>query len=294
MNAGRVFPLGFVLLLALAGGAEGAQLAPSWHEAHLARDAYDYEVRQRLVADRSAAGDHAAAFYHAAWLAWFAPREYSGSDAVEGYLRDRGAQDRVRRAPPSALATALAAVDARRVLFETCFNGAIAQQATRLRADIAERLSRAEEWDAKARESDPLVRMALAQLHLALDDALVFENTEASQRARPSVLRQAASRAAAVAAWLPESPGAHRTLAICRARLADLENRRDLWDLAIAEAERAHELDPADPYLSEFLWALHLRAGSFQQAGQWQESAQGTQHKPLSSEPHKSGAPTER
>jgi len=73
-----------------------------------------------------------------------------------------------------------------------------------------------------------------------------------------------------VVAWLPESPGAHRTLAVIRARLAELDNQPELWDLAIAEANRARQLDPADTTLVEFLWTVHLRAGHWAEAKRWQ------------------------
>ncbi|MCJ7822129.1 MAG: hypothetical protein MUQ26_03445, partial [Armatimonadetes bacterium] len=90
------------------------------------------------------------------------------------------------------------------------------------------------------------------------------------RRSRLNILRQAASRAAAVVSWLPDSPGAHRTLAAVRARFAEIDNQPELWDLAIAEADRAYQLDPADASFVEFLWTLHLRAGHWIEAQRWQ------------------------
>jgi hypothetical protein len=69
---------------------------------------------------------------------------------------------------------------------------------------------------------------------------------------------------------LPEAPGAHRTLAIIRARQADLGHDAGQWELAIEEAGRAYALDENDPSLPAFLWGLNLRAGRWEEAEQWQ------------------------
>jgi hypothetical protein len=222
------------------------------------------------VAAYRAAGDYASAYYHAAWLAWLASREYADSENGAAFLREPGARDRAARGRNESLAAVLAATEAQRLLYNTCLNGAIAQQAPRLRRDLADLLARTEKDAAK--QDDPLVRLALAQLGLSLDDALVFENDkEAGPRIRLTVLRGAAARAEAVTSALPESPGAHRMLAIIRGRLAELDNRAALWELAITEAQRAYELDATDPSIVELLWTLHLRAGHREQARLWEK-----------------------
>ena len=239
-------------------------------EAELARDPYAYDVRRRLVAQARAAGDHAVAYYHAAWLAWLAQQQYADSDAGLAYLRDRAARDRASRTAPVSLAPAIAAVEAKELLANSCCNGAIGEQAARLSARITDLIARAEEAEARTGGRDPVARIALAHLYLSLDDAFIFAGASDRRRTRLRTLRQAASRAAAVVAWLPESPGAHRPLAVIRARLAEIDNQPELWDLAIAEADRAHQLDPADTSLVELLWTLHLRAGNWTEASRWQ------------------------
>ena len=231
------------------------------------RHPYDYAARRELVAARRAAGDYASAYYHAAWLAWLASREYA--DDGLAFLRDRGNRDRASHGRTESLTPVLAAVEAQQLLGNTCFNGAIAQQAPRLGRDIGELLARAQ--TAASQQDDPLVRLALARLGLTLDDVLVFENATDSRRPRVAVLRAAAGRAEAAAAALPESPGSHRTLALIRGRLAELDNRAALWEVAIAEAQRAYELDSTDPFLVELLWNLHLRAGHWEQAKVWEK-----------------------
>ena len=258
------------LALALCPAAACGSAAPSSLEAQLERAPYDYPARQDLVAAYRESRDYGAAYYHAAWLAWLAAGQYADSDLGWAFLRPREFRDRASRSDTPGLQVILAAVEAQQKLHDTCFNGAIAQQAGRLRKDISDLLARAEQSESDATKNDPVARIALAHLALTLDDALVFEDTSASRRARPPVLRAAASRAAAVAAWLPDAPGPHRTLALIRARLAELDNRPALWDLAIAEAERAFELDPEDPRLAELLWTLHLRAGRWAEAKVWE------------------------
>jgi len=113
-------------------------------------------------------------------------------------------------------------------------------------------------------------RPGLAWTFIVLDTDGGGERRLRGGASRLSVLRTAASRAETVAAWLPEAPGPHRLLAVIRARLAEMDGRGELWELAIAEANRGYELDPADPYLAELLWTLHLRAGDWAEAEAWQ------------------------
>ena len=253
-------------------------------EEQVSRDPYDYAARADLVAAYRGAGDHASAYYHAAWLSWLASREYAESQAGSLSLRDRGLRDRAARmGTKGPVAAAIAAVKAKRLLQATCLNGAIAQQTPRLRAEISDLLAQAERADSETGKADPVATIAVAHLCLALDDVLALEDAPESGRLRSQVLRKAASQATAVVTWLPKSSGAHRTLAIVRARLADLpagrqaglDNRAELWNLATAEGARAQELDPADPALAEVLWVLHLRAGHWAEARKWQGEALG-------------------
>lgn len=236
----------------------------------LDRDPYDYDARRRLVVVCQAAGDHVQAHYQAAWLAWLAPQRYAASSSGAGLLRDRRARDRAagweRSGPVGAV---VAAVSAERSLLDTCLNGAIAQQAGRLRAEVRDSISQVEGAQAGDEHPDPVGRAALARLYLTLDDCLRSENTEASRRARPQALKKAAGLADAVAQSLPKSPGAHRQLAIIRARLAELEDRPELWEMAIEQAKTAQALDPGDQPLTEMIWALLLRAGQWAEANRW-------------------------
>ncbi len=270
MKAFPLLLLGLTLLPARGAWAESAVTDIAAREAELARDPYAYPTRERLVAEALHAGDYAAAYRHSAWLAWLAPRRYGDSNAGLPLLRDADARRRAARGQAGPVAVVIAAVRAQQLLSNTCFNGAIAQQAPRLRREITDLLARAERAEARDRRPDPLSRIALAHLCLSLDDALAFEAAANARRARLKLLQQAASRAAAVAAWLPESPGPHRTLSVVRARLAELDNRSELWELAIAEAERALQLDPDDTSLLELLWVLNLRAGRWAEAKGWQ------------------------
>ncbi|MFB3880196.1 MAG: hypothetical protein ACE149_02980 [Armatimonadota bacterium] len=241
----------------------------------LARDPYRYPARQLAVRQRRRDRAYAAAYWHAAWLAWLAPRRYASSGEGEAFIRDRGNRDRASSDPAAPLA-AIYAVDARRLLENSALSGTLAQQSPRLRAEIADLLQRAEQQEAAAARDDPVSRVALAQLGLALDDAIQLQRAGPQDAQRLSVLRAAATRAEAVAAWLPDAPGAHRLLAVIRARLADLSpddggsaDAAARWELAIAEAERARQLDPSDAYLTELLWTLHLRAGDWKEAAAW-------------------------
>ncbi|UCC68871.1 MAG: hypothetical protein JSV79_02795 [Armatimonadota bacterium] len=278
MTVRLVMLLGLALLIPVDARAESAPAQIPDRAAELARDPYAYSTRQRLVAEARAAGDYPVAYYHAAWLAWLAPRRSADSDAGLPLLRDKDARKRAAYNQTGPIDAIIAAVEAKQLLANTCLNGAVAQQAGRLRANIADLLARAEEAEAQARHADPAARIALAQLCLSLDDALTFEGAAANHRLRLRVLQQAASRASAVAAWLPECPGPRRTLAAIRARLAELDNRSDLWGLAIADAERAFQLDPDDRSLLELLWVLNLRAGRWTEAASWQARVEPPAH----------------
>ncbi len=229
-----------------------------------------YAERERLVEEAWNAGDYAAAYYHAAWLAWLAPRRHSESSLGAAFLRDTSARTRAARHQTGPVAVVLTAAAAQRLIADSCCNGAVAQQAGRLRSETDRMLARAEKIEAELERPDPVARIALARLCLSLDDALAFEHGPDVRRARLAALRRAVPRAAAVAAWLPESPGAHRTLAVVRSRIAELDSRPETWALAIAAAERAHQVDPDDDGPIELLWALNLRAGNWTDARRWQ------------------------
>jgi hypothetical protein len=246
-------------------------------EKYLARHPYDYPSRQKLVGEYRQLGDYGSAYYHAAWLAWLASREYADSDLGAGFLADREASDRAagdhRR---GAVSIVVGAVEAKRLLHRACLNGTVSQQTARLQRDIRELLARAEQVELERRRHDPVVRIALAHLALSLDDALAFDPAAEHGRARLSILRTAASRASSVSGRLPDCPGPHRLLARIRARMADLEGRRELWELALNDAERGHSLDPSDAAVVEFLWVLNLRAGNWSAAGEWRARVRAT------------------
>jgi hypothetical protein len=266
----RLLPV-LVLVIGWAS-AWGAASAPGGESLRLRalRNPLDWEARQGLVEASRAAGDHLAAYYHAAWLAWLGPRRYA--DVGMGYLRDRRARDRAAAGVHShPAATVVAVLRSRGGLLDTCFNGAIAQQATRLRKEVAHALAQAEKERGSMGAADPVAWSACVWLGLTLDDLLALESAPASSRLRRQVLRKTASQAAAVAARVPDSPGAHRTLAIVRARIAELDNRTELWELAIAEAESAQSLDPDDRDLLAMLWGLNLHAGHWEEARCWRE-----------------------
>jgi hypothetical protein len=281
-----------------AGG--GAPASPEALERVLADDPCEFASRSLAVSGYHEKGEHALAYYHAAWLAWLGPGEFRAGLTGERFLLDREHRDRAAAQGGNELEAVLAAVAARRMVADSCLGGTIAQQASRLRKDIAAMLERAqtaagagggvpfgsapfgsargEQGRRELRQrSDPVSRMALVELALSLDDAMVLEGG-AGDPARLPVLRAAATGAETVAAWLPEAPGPHRTLAIIRARLADLgmgrqagpDTRGELWRMAVAEGQRARQLDPSDPYLAELLWALCLRAGDWEQAAVWE------------------------
>ena len=257
----------FIGLVVLATQATAARWVYDADPA-LGRDPYRYTARQLLV--RQCRGDryYASAYWHAAWLAWFAPQRFANSGEGGAFLRDRGNRDRAASDPAGPLPV-IAAVDARRLLDNSCLSGTLAQQAPRLRREIADLLARAEQQEAAAARDDPVSRIALAHIALALDDALQLDSPSVLTAFRLSLLRTAATRVETVAAWLPDAPGPHRLLAVVRARLAVADGRGEQWDLAIAEANRAYQIDAADPYLTELLWTLHLRAGHWAEAATW-------------------------
>lgn len=263
----RPAPWAALALLSLAAPAACDTAALT---ARVLADRADYEARERLVRAYEQAGDHAAAYYQAAWLAWFAPRERSLSALAWGWLRDRRARDRAAAADQPSVSIVLAAVEARARLDDASLRGVIGQQATRLRRETERALDLAARLESGIRDGDPVARAALVHLCLIVDDLLVLEGDSAADRARRSVLREAAPRAAAVAAWLPDAPGAQLLLATVRARLADLEGGADRWAMAIDACLRAHELDPGDSLIPEMLWGLALRAGRWEEARQWQ------------------------
>jgi len=243
-------------------------------------DPYDYRAREQLVRTHRQSGNYAAAYYHAAWLAWLAPRRYAASDAGTTFLRDRRGRDQASWAASEAVAVAAAAVNAERLLFDASLDGAIPGQSTRLRAEVTEMLGSAEETDRRLARPDPVARMALAHLYLTLDDCLLLDIAPDSARERPRLLQRAVTLASAVAERLPKCPGAHLTLAIARARLAAIDNRAELWSMAIEECELAQALDPYNPDLSPMIWTLHLRAGQWDEAKRWETGGPPVSPKP--------------
>lgn len=240
-------------------------------EARLAKDPYDYAARARLLEAYRDARAYSAAYSQAAWLAWFAPSGDPARACGAAYLRDRRSRDRAGAEQRGAAAVALTAVQAEELLYNTCLNGAIAEQTPRLRGEVSELIARAGREEARLR-GDPVARAALVRLYLTLDDILAIEGSPDALRARQGLLKDAAARAATVAAWLPDSPGAHRLAGVVRARLADIDPRADMWDLALSECERAHQLDPSDSSLVEMLWVLNLRAGRWERAAHWEST----------------------
>ena len=253
--------------------------SPEAIERILADSPCDFESRSLAVSGYHDEGQYALAYYHAAWLAWLGPGEFRTRPSGAHFLFDRDHRDRAAAQSGDDLAAALPAVAAQRMLADSCIGGTIAQQASRLRKDIAAMLERAQ---AAAGRSDPVARMALVQLALSLDDAILLDGG-ASDPSRIPLLRTAAAGAETVAAWLPVAPGPHRTLAIIRARLADMGSRAEVWQMAIAEAERARALDPSDPYLAELLWTLYLRVGDWQKAAVWQHRVEAAAERPADS-----------
>jgi len=271
----------FLLLLALtitANRAGAATPSPGITalEARLQADPYDHQARSQLIQACRQSRRYQDAYYHAAWLTWLAPRDQAQSASGFQYLRDRRAHDRAAAsAPDGSIYVVVTALRASQMLNDACLNGTLPQQTAPLRADVSDLVASAEAAEGRLGTRDPVARAALARAYLTLDDLLALEQTPASRQARPSILRKAASLASAVAAWLPDSPGAHRTLCLIYARRAELDPSAELWDLAIAEGERAQQLDPTDPTLPELLWGLHLRAGHWEAADTCHLSLQG-------------------
>lgn len=255
-----------LVLLATAEAAPG--------DTRLGTGSLDDSARAELVMSSLASGDQASAYYHAAWLTWLSSSLYADSEAGAGVLRNRVLRDHAARSRLDAMLPITLAVEAEQLVSRTCFNGAIAQQTTRLRRDLEELRARAERAASETAPGDPIVRLALAHLAVTLDSVMMFEITKTTDQERVSLLRTAASRAGAVAEWRPEAPGAHRLVAIIRARLAEIDNSSAQWELAIAEATRAFELDPTDQSLAELLWSLHLRVGNWTEARRWQEQVE--------------------
>jgi len=267
----------FLLLLCfslLMSPATASIATPEKLEIHLQRSPYDDNIRSHLIEIYRDSRSYSSAYYHAAWLSWLSSRQYADSDLGISFLRERSNRDRVTATDNARLAPVRAAVQAQQMLYDTSLNGAVAHQTARLHNEIKRILTQAEGQAATTREADPVSRIALVHIGLALDDALVLEKATANTSERVSVLRIAVSRASAVATWLPNSPGAYRSLAIVRARLAEIDNRSDRWDLAIADAEKAFALDPEDPALANLLWTLTLRAGHWSDAKLWQSRVQ--------------------
>ena len=245
-----------------------------WEE-RVARDPYDYAAHQQLVEAYRRAGRYGEAFWEAAWLAWFAPKEQAGSAQGLPYLRDRRARDRAARPAPArpeakGVEVVVAAVDVERWLSDCCFNGAIAQQSSRLRREVEDTIGRFQSAAGDAGWRDPVARMGLAHIYLRLDDILTLEGREDGGRSREQALRAAATQASAASAEAPEAPGPHRMLAMIRARMAELDGSAEMWELAIAEGREAYRLDPRDATIPEMLWALALRAGRWEEARQWE------------------------
>jgi len=241
-------------------------------ESVLADNPLDFDARSLAVSGYYSQRQYGAAYYHAAWLAWLGPGEFRARSTGLPFLFDRERRDRAGAEAGEDLAAVLAAVAGQRMVADSCLGGTIAQQAPRLRKQIGAMLERAQEISGQASPTprrDPVARMALVQLALSLDDTILLD-AGPSDPSRLPILRSAVTGAEALAAWLPEAPGPRRTLSIIRARLAGIDGRRELWHTALAEAERAHRLDPSDPYLAEVLWTICLRLGDWRQAAVWQ------------------------
>jgi len=241
------------------------------------RDPYDYAARQRLVANARKTGDFASALYHAAWLAWLAPRKYA--EPAEAVLEDRQIADRARRAAQDdPVAVVLLALEARRARRDVWLSGRVPSQAPLRQERIATLAAQAEAAQAQLDRPDPVMRMALAELYLTLDDVIALRSDPARAKERRKVLRQAVAAAESVTQALPDAPGAYHALARARARLADLDNDPEEWDLAITACAHAVSPDPADPALCELMWSLHLRAGHWEEAKRWQRRCE-TNHR---------------
>ena len=162
--------------------------------ARLDRNPYDYAARRELVEQRLAAREHTSAYYHAAGLYWLAPKQHA--EAGFGYLSDRRLRERARAAgPEGAVSIVVGAVTARQRLVDACLRGTIATQTSFLQREVSQLLAEAERNARVLAKGDPVVRAALADLSLTLDDALRFEGGSGSRRERLKVLRRAAGLA---------------------------------------------------------------------------------------------------
>jgi hypothetical protein len=233
------------------------------------QDPYNYLARERLVTSSRRAGEYDAALYHAAWLYWLAPREYA--ERAEEVLGDRQVLDRARRAGREGpVEVVLAAVEARRVRLDVCLSGRVESQAPVREERITNLIARAEAAQVRGGGSDPVIRGALADLYLTLDDIISLSGSPARVKARRQTLHRAVAAAEAVTQSLPNAPGAYRLLTVARARLAELSNDPEEWDLAITACAHALAPDPDDAALCETMWGLHLRAGHWEEAKRWQ------------------------
>jgi tetratricopeptide (TPR) repeat protein len=260
-----------VIAIMIGPSAYGESDSAASRAVALKRSPYDHQARRALLMASRAERDYADAFYQAAWLSWLAPRRYADSNEGVGYLMDRRARDRAARAAMGSVVTVLVAVDGARRLHDSCFNGAVVQQAPKIADEIEAAIAQAEAQAGARAAADPVERIALARSYLTLDDAIALTPDRDTRRLRERALRKAAAHCAAVCEELPESSGAHRTMSIIRARVAELDNQAELWDSAIASCMRARELDPDDLSLAEMLWTLHLRAGHWQEAKRWEQ-----------------------
>ncbi len=264
----------FGAALWLLSGAAPAAVEPiAVLEARVRQSPYDYQARQQLAQACRRAGEYGEAFREAAWLAWLAPQKYAQSPEGARYLLDRRARDRARDARNAAARLPVAAVEARRALADSCFDGTVTQQTERLRAETERAIQEAEADAAGESALGPVDRMALAHMYLVLDHILALgeeRGGNAFHRARLRALRRAASHVTAVSEALPKAPGAHRTLAVIRARLAELEDSQEMWKLATAECKQASRLDPDDASLGEMMWTLALRTGDWTEAKHWE------------------------
>ncbi len=258
--------------LVLCGEGSAAVETITHLEAQVRRSPCDYQARQSLVQAYRRAGSYGPALREAAWLTWLAPQKYAQGPQGAAYLRDRRARDRAVSARDRSGRLAAAAMEVRRALAECCFNGAITQQTARLRADTERAIRDAEAEAAEAGSLRPVDRMALANMYLVLDDILALGQSRGGEvrAARKRALRRAAGHAAAVSEALPQAPGGHRTLAVIRARLAELGDSLEMWKLAVSECKEAIRLDPGNSSLAEMLWTLTLRSGDWEEASRWE------------------------
>lgn len=175
-----------------------------------------------------------------------------------------------RARPDDPAAIVLAALEARRSWCNVCLSGRVSSQAALREAHITGLIERAQEVQRRLGRTDPLVRMALADLYLTLDQLISLRAGVVGVQERTQVLRKAVAAAESASQSLPQAPGAYRMLTAARARLADLSNDPGERDLAISACAHALAADPDDPELCETMWGLHLRAGHWIEARRWE------------------------